>query len=103
MARKNLEKLVMVRALVKEEARRGRWDQESWTSGLRWDPETKSREITCGSTACVAGWAVYMDRGQFIDNDWVKARDGERRDAITVDLCNGDGNFVEHAQGVLIS
>jgi hypothetical protein len=72
----------MVRALVKEEIRQGRWDQGSWSDGMRLNPETELREPTCGTTACVAGWAVIADRGQFVDSDAVIARSDDDPDEV---------------------
>jgi hypothetical protein len=82
MPTKNLEKLVMTRALVKEEARLGKWNQDVWANGLENDYETGLRKITCGTTACVAGWAVISDGGKFLDSDTVLARDTDDQEWV---------------------
>jgi hypothetical protein len=77
---KNLEQLVMTRALVKEEIRQGKWDQGSWATELVKSDETGLREPSCGTTACVAGWAVIVDGGKFLNAGAVAARPEELED-----------------------
>jgi hypothetical protein len=74
---KNLEQLVMTRALVKEERKQGRWYQRAWVEDLVHDEKTGFKTITCGSTACVAGWAVVVDGGKFLDDENVLAVDAD--------------------------
>lgn len=80
---KNLEKLVMTRALVKEERRQGKWDQTVWVGGLGEADETGVRPVTCGTTACVAGWAVLVDGGLFLSDQWVLARPDDPKSRVT--------------------
>lgn len=80
MPTKNLEQLVMTRALVKEEIRQGKWDQGSWTDGLEQDPKTGLSKVTCGTTACVAGWAVIADGAEFVSEGTVVATAAEIAD-----------------------
>ena len=61
---KNLEKLVMTWAVVKEERRLGRWDQGVWAASLV-KAENGTKTAGCGTIACVAGWAVFADGGVF--------------------------------------
>ena len=83
MPTKNLEKLVMTRALVKEERRQGKWDQTLWVSGLGEADETGVRPVTCGTTACVAGWAVITDGGLFLSDQLVLAQPGDPKSRVT--------------------
>lgn len=80
---KNLEKLVMTRALVKEERKQGKWEQTHWVGGLgEADHETGVRPITCGTTACVAGWAVITDGGKFLSDQLVLARPDDPKSRV---------------------
>ncbi len=68
------ERLLAVADLI--EAHPERWDQQTWADTSDDTPESPTGQVgrgpECGTTACVAGWAVRLSPSELIDGelDW---------------------------------